>query len=142
VNLDDEERQVAARLKTEVRNAIRDRNDVAHGDWATDFESGNPVVLRTKPGRKAGPWVRKIRTIQQLNDMADALAKLTETVREFAWLTLGGHPLEEPVGMDCKLDDDYGEASEIRVREIFRFQKQRIVRKGRRAKEWPNTSHT
>jgi hypothetical protein len=138
VNLDDEERQVAARLKTEVRNVIRDRNDVAHGDWGTDVDSGNPGVLRTKPGRKAGPWVLKIWTIKQLDDMADEVVKLAKTVREFAWLTLGGHPLEETLGVDRNLDDDYGEASEIRVREIFRFQKQRIVRKGRRANEWPS----
>jgi hypothetical protein len=136
VNLDDEERLVAGRLKTEVRNAIRDRNDVAHGDWATDFDSGDPVILRTKPGRKASPWVRKVRTIQQLDDMANAVAALTGTVREFAWLTLGGHPLEEPNGMKRDFDPDYGESSEIRVREIFRFQNRQIVRKGRRAHEW------
>ena len=137
VNLDDEERQVAVRLKKEVRDAIRERNDVAHGDWVSDFESGHPVILRTKPGRKAGPWVRKVRTIQQLDDMVDAVAKLADTVREFAWLTLGGHPLEEPTGAKRKEDPDYGEASEIRVREIFRFQNHRIVRKGPRANEWP-----
>jgi hypothetical protein len=137
VNLDDEERKVATHLKTEVRNAIRDRNDVAHGDWATDFDSGHPVILRTKPGRRAGPRVHKVRSIQQLNAMADALAKLTDTVREFAWLTLGGHPLEEPIGANRKEDPDYGEASEIRVREIFRFRNRGIVRKGRRATEWP-----
>lgn len=73
-DLDDEETGVATRLKTEVKKAIKDRNDLAHGDWWIN-ESG-PRLSRIKPGRKQGAEISKLLPVTEIDDRSDALRGL------------------------------------------------------------------
>jgi hypothetical protein len=123
VELDDEEKQVGVALKNEVGKAIKNRNDFAHGDWHMPFgEFEDPRLLRTKPGRRAGAWVEHVRPIDEIDALTDEVESLAEQVIEFGWLCLRLHPLTQVKGMD------------IRVRDIFRFQRHRgVLSKGRYA---------
>lgn len=123
VELDDEERQVAIRLKNEVNDAIKERNDIAHGDWhVNSWRKPGPHMVRTKPGRKAGAAVEKARPVEELDELSDALEDLAETVIEFALLCFGIHPHADAV------------EGEVRVRDVYRFQKSKgVLRTGRYA---------
>jgi hypothetical protein len=118
---DDEERQVATRLKNEVTDAIAVRNDFAHGDWISKWPDQGPTLRRTKPGRRAGAWIERVRPVEEIDALADALEERVDTITEFAMLCFGVHPLEESKGMA------------VRVRDIFRFRKHQILRIGRYA---------
>jgi hypothetical protein len=124
---DTEERQVATRFKTHVTEAIADRNDFAHGDWSQFWDSG-PTLKRTKPGRRAGPWVERERPVEEIDAMAERLETLAEMLNEFALICFGLHPIEERTG------------TAVRVRDIYRFRKREILRIGRYAElpwyEW------
>jgi hypothetical protein len=121
-DLDDEERQVAIRLKKEVSDAIKDRNDIAHGDWKLrHLGLPGPHMLRTKPGRRAGWLVEKTRPVEELEELSGALEDLAETVIEFALLCLRIHPNAENVG------------GEVRVRDIYCFRHHEVLREGRYA---------
>lgn len=123
-DFDDEEAQVAKRLKNEVIDAISERNDFAHGDWwHYTGKEGLPGfrLRRTKPGRKAGAAVDTMRTPEALGETADHLEDLVDVVREFGQLCLGTHPLRETGGID------------VRVRDIYRFRNRRVLRIGRHA---------
>jgi hypothetical protein len=123
-DLDDEEKQVAIRLKKEVNDAIAMRNDFAHGDWnlgSSRFD--DPRLVRTKPGRKSGAWVERVHPVEEIDALAENLDFLDLFVVEFGWLCLGIHPLMQNKGLA------------VRVRDIFRFQKHRVLRKGRYADE-------
>lgn len=127
-DFDDEEKQVAIRLKKEVNDAIKDRNDFAHGDWLlAQGERGQelpgPTLRRTKPGRKAGEWLEQVRSFEELDALSDEVFTLSQFIEEFAWLCMGIHPLAERL------------EKEVRVRDIFRFSKHRVLRKGRYAAE-------
>lgn len=77
VELDDEEQQVAIRLKKEVNDAIKERNDIAHGDWhVNSWRKPEPHMVRTKPGRKAGAAVEKTRPVEELEELSDTLEAL------------------------------------------------------------------
>ncbi len=80
---DDEERQVATRFKTHVTKALADRNDFAHGDWSQLWNQG-PTLTRTKPGRRAGPWVERQPSVEEIDEMANQLETLAEMLNEFA----------------------------------------------------------
>lgn len=126
---DKEERDVAICLKNEVQATIKERNDIAHGDWSIPWWKKSEAWLqRTKPGRRGGGWVNKIRPVAELDALSDEMEELAERVIEFAWLCFGIHPLTRFYGMD------------LRVRDIYLFQKgEGILRKGRYAdaKWWP-----
>lgn len=118
---DDEERGVATRLKKEVKDAIADRNDFAHGDWFLRWPDQGPSLMRTKPGRRDGAWIDRIRPIEEIDAMAEELDDLTETIYEFALLCFGIHPLQERGGRA------------VRVRDIYRLRKHKVLRIGRYA---------
>lgn len=118
--LDDEEMQVAIRLKKEVVDTVKVRNDFAHGDWnrgSSRFD--DPRLRRTKPGRRAGALVERVYPVDFIDALAEEMSDLDGDVVEFGWLCLGIHPLTRFKGM------------EVRVRDIFRFQKHRVLRTGR-----------
>jgi len=119
--LDAQEKQVGVSLKNEVHATIKERNDIAHGDW--DVSRWDVASLRrTKPGRQKGDWVEKIRPTSELDALSDEMEILSEKVIEYAWLCFGIHPLTRFKGMD------------VRVRDIYRFQKHKgALRKGRYA---------
>jgi hypothetical protein len=119
--LDDEERQVAVRLKKEVKDAIADRNDFAHGDWSVLWPNQGPTLSRIKPGRRAGPEVKQERSVEEIDAMAKSVEDLAGITNEFALICFGLHPVEERTG------------TAIRVRDIFRFRKHQILRIGRYA---------
>ncbi|MGN6662609.1 MAG: hypothetical protein ACTHK6_00155 [Solirubrobacterales bacterium] len=119
--LDDEERQVAIRLKKEVKDAIADRNDFAHGDWSVLWPNQGPTLSRIKPGRRAGPLVKQERSAEEIDSMARSVEELADTTTEFALICFGLHPVEERTG------------TAVRVRDIYRFRKHRVLRIGRYA---------
>jgi len=118
---DDEERQVAVRLKKEVKDAIADRNDFAHGDWSVLWPNHGPTLSRIKPGRRAGPLVEQERSVEEIDAMARSVEELADTNTEFALICFGLHPLEERTG------------TAVRVRDIYRFRKHKVLRIGRYA---------
>ncbi|MDQ2631495.1 MAG: hypothetical protein M3Y75_11090 [Actinomycetota bacterium] len=122
-DLDEEEKQVGICLKNEVHAVIKERNDIAHGDWSIDWWDASAARLRrTKPGRRSGAWIEKVRPAAELDALTDEMEILTEKVIEFAWLCFGIHPLTRFKEMD------------VRVRDIYRFQKHKgALRKGRYA---------
>jgi len=119
--LDDEEAQVAIRLKKEVKDAIADRNDFAHGDWSSLSPAQGPTLSRMKPGRRAGAFVEQIRTVEEIDSMAWSVEQLADTVTEFGEACLGVHQIELWTG------------TSVRVRDIFRFRKHQVLRIGRYA---------
>jgi hypothetical protein len=119
--LDDEETRVSIRLKKEVVDTIKVRNDFAHGDWNLGTRFDDPLLRRTKPGRRAGAWVEKVHPVEEIDGMAEEMSNLDGNVVEFGWLCLGIHPLARFKEM------------EVRVRDIFRFRKHRVLRIGRYA---------
>ncbi len=121
-DFDEEEQGVATRLKTEVKRAIADRNDFAHGDWELEFE--DPMLARTKPSRKAGPWIARVRPVSEMDAMSDALMDLCMKLNEFAWLCEGRHPVAN-------------EGTSARVRDFYRLRKGQVLRIGRYADDWP-----
>jgi hypothetical protein len=126
VELDDEEQRVAVRLKKEVNDAIKERNDIAHGDWhINSWRKPEPHMVRTKPGRRAGAAVEKARPVEELEELSDALEELAETVIEFALLCFGIHPHADKI------------EGEVRVRDVYRFRNHRVVREGRYAASDP-----
>src|SRR5689334_18187321 len=75
---DDEEQQVAIRLKKEVTDAIKARNDFAHGDWvmAKEYggqESPGPTLRRIKPGRREGAMTERVRPVEELDALSEDL---------------------------------------------------------------------
>ena len=127
-DLDDEERQVSIRLKKEAVDAIKERNDFAHGDWLLARGEGGeelrgPTLIRTKPGRKQGPRSEQVRPVEELDALSDDLEVLTEFIDEFAYLCFGIHPLAIRWGQ------------EVRIRDIVRFRKHEVLRVGRYADE-------
>jgi hypothetical protein len=123
--LDDEETQVAIRLKKEVKDAIADRNDFAHGDWSSLWPEQGPTLSRMKPGRRAGAYVEQVRTVEEIDSMAWSVEELADTTTEFAQACLGVHQMELWTG------------TSVRVRDIFRFRKHQVLRIGRYADvEW------
>lgn len=119
--LDDEEGKVAGRLKKEVKDAIADRNDFAHGDWSMLWPNPGPTLSRIKPGRKAGPEVKHERSSEEIDAMARGVEDLAFTIEEFALICFGFHPVEERTG------------TAVRVRDIYRFRKHQVLRIGRYA---------
>jgi len=124
--LDDEETQVAIRLKKEVKDAIADRNDFAHGDWLSLSPAGQgPTLSRMKPGRRAGAYIEQVRSVEEIDAMAWSVGELSETISEFAEACLGVHQMELRTG------------TAVRVRDIFRFRNHQVLRIGRYADvEW------
>lgn len=118
---DDEERGVATRLKKEVKDAIADRNDFAHGDWFLRWPEQGPSLIRTKPGRRDGAWIDRIRPTEEIDSLAEGLEVLTETIYEFAVLCFGIHELQERGG------------GAVRVRDIYRLRRHQVLRIGRYA---------
>jgi len=126
-DFDEEEAQVGVCLKNEVNAAIKERNDIAHGDWSIRWPDVSAARLRrTKPGRRAGAEINSVLSADELEAASDAIEILTEKVAEFGWLCFGLHPLARRGGLD------------MRVRDIFRFQKHKgVLRKGRYASKRP-----
>lgn len=118
---DDEEQGVMRRLRSEVTKAIADRNDFAHGDWGLRWPDQGPNLQRIKPGRRDGAWIDRIRPVEEIDAMADALEELTDMIYEIALLCLGIHPLQERGGRA------------VRIRDIYRFRKHKVLRIGRYA---------
>ena len=123
LDLDDEEKAIAARFRAEVETTCSERNDIAHGDWHLDLEDAR--LQRTKPGRKAGAWLERVRPVSEIDAMADRVSVLARSVAEFGWLCLGIHPLNEV------------RDTPVRVRDIYRFSNRRIYRTGRYANDLP-----
>jgi hypothetical protein len=126
-DLDEEEEAVATRLASKVHDAFKERNNIAHGDWSLDWGDVSAArLIRTKPNRREGDWVERVRPADELEAVSDELEILTGQVMEFGWLCFGHHPLTRHKGMD------------VRIRDIFRFQKRKgVLRTGRYANTLP-----
>jgi hypothetical protein len=127
-DFDDEEQQVAIRLKKEVNDAIKARNDFAHGDWVMAYgdkgqEHPGPTLRRIKPGRKAGAVTEQVRPVEELDALSEHLFWLGQYLHEFALLCFKVHPMAERL------------KTEVRIRDIYRFRKHKVLREGRYADE-------
>jgi hypothetical protein len=123
-DLDDEEARVSRCLKSGVQDEIKRRNDMAHGDWWIGFgakEDGamaDPVLWRTKPGRKQQDNFSMEFPVAQIDAHSDSLYTLRQHVAEFGDLCLETWPLSHK----------YTEP--VRIRDVFRVEGRQIVRDG------------
>ncbi len=89
-DLDDEEIRVARRLKAEVLDTIKQRNDFAHGDWGFEFEAMH--LWRIKPGRKAGAMRETIHKTGDIEALTTRMDELRKHIYEFRDLCANTHP--------------------------------------------------
>jgi hypothetical protein len=130
-DLDKEEKQICARLRQEVRDETKRRNDFAHGDWwigfgsKSDGKTGDPYLWRTKPGKKDGPSDNKELPVEELDRLSGQVYELRQMVAE--------------VGDICINPDltaiIWGKP--IRIRDVFRYEMPpgQVVRDGPLAEE-------
>lgn len=121
-----EEAEIAVRLKKEVRDEIKQRNDFAHGDWWIGFgkkpdgSGGDPVLWRVKPGRKKGASDPKEISVATIDEISDKLYALRQQVAEFGDICLGKWPNDELVQPNPP----------VRVGDIFSLKENRVIRDG------------
>lgn len=83
------------RVVTEGGSIVQTRNDIAHGDWwvgifGVNSDEGGGLLVRTKTSRASGAAaVAEEMTAKQLEQMADEIVDLTNTLAEFGRLALG-----------------------------------------------------
>lgn len=120
-DLNEEEKRVGVRLRKEVRDEIKRRNDFTHGDWAigglNSYE--DPILARVKPGRKGGALQIKELPVSDIEAAADAAHVLAQKVAEFSAICLGGHPFVIGTGDN---------AEPLRVRHAFRMDGHDVAR--------------
>ena len=125
-DLDEEEAEVSTRLKKEVKDETKRRNDFAHGDWGLGFGvPGDPILWRTKPGRKAGAWEQREFPGDEIDKLSEAIYLLRQMVAEVGDICLNPQKTE------------FIWKKPIRVRDVYRFdrRKHRVTRNGPRAGE-------
>jgi hypothetical protein len=95
-----DELETAAKLRTEVMEAIKLRNGVVHGDWYVGYGSipvGNPPQLvepwaeRTTPSRTTDPFKP---VAVDLDGESDAMERLALLVVEYGRVCFGRHYLQ------------------------------------------------
>lgn len=124
--LDDEERRVGIRLRKEVRDEIKRRNDFAHGDWNLNLPEGDgtPVLHRTKPGRKSGASLRMALPVAEIDAACGDLHALRQKVAEYGAACLGTYPVDLKGG------------EKVRVRNVLRMKGHGVERRGLLDVEW------
>lgn len=117
-DLEEEEKRVGIRLRKEVRDEIKRRNDFAHGDWSIGEAavSDDPMLYRVKPGRKAGPADRRELPVAEIDAAADDLYALRQKVAEYGAICLDSFPFA--------LQGD----RPFQIRHAFRMDDHRVVR--------------
>lgn len=153
--LDDEEERIWNILRSEVREAIETRNDIAHGDWWIGnlalSESGPkvmpPRLIRIRPVRSEGPRKVLDLTVKDIDALSDRLEALLGLIEDFGRLAL-----ELPVMITGVVaTPTHVSKGEYRVRDVLaveggarrkpskprpsRRSKAKIVRTGPRAEE-------
>jgi hypothetical protein len=124
--LDADEQKVASELRKTVKAAIKNRNDIAHGDWWMGLAAEgaetihDPIVIRIRPDRSKGAVDLKQLTVGELDRMSESLAQLRNLVAEFGEICLG--PDKE-----THLPDG------VRVSDILVIEDGRVVRNGSKA---------
>jgi len=117
--LDEDEKKVARKLRVEVLEEIKRRNDFAHGDWllGTVFEDfPEPVLSRVKPGRKKGAIQRQSLPIPKIEAAADEVYVLRQKVAEFGAICFGTFPVA------------LGQDGSFRVRHAFKVEGKEVLR--------------
>jgi hypothetical protein len=98
---DENEAATAAKLKSDVLDEIKRRNDVAHGEWFIGYwsttggvegaQAAPPDAMRIKPERKAGI----LDNIEEdLDERSDAVERLRDMLRDYGkacFMPLGLH---------------------------------------------------
>jgi hypothetical protein len=95
VNLNEEELKVARRLRKEVLDEIKRRNDFAHGDWLLEgllAMHKHPILSRVKPGRRSGSIEKRQLPIAEIDAASDELYALRQKVAEFCSVCLSPYP--------------------------------------------------
>jgi hypothetical protein len=149
-DLNDAELKMESALRTRIvkgtekmASVIQTRADIAHGDWWIGLmrrgSSGELIELdaslvRIKASRSAGPAAvpRDLRT-DQINEMADELVDLTNTIVDFGRLALKMPMIRQ----DDSSADPTNSVGEFRVSDIYTLEggnksagKARLVRNG------------
>ena len=119
-DLDKGEEKVAIRLRVEVLDEIKRRNDFAHGDWLLGnmrevFDE--PILVRVKPGRRKGPVQNRPVSIAEIDAAADEVWVLSQKVTEFGSICLGTFPVG--IGKD---------GIPFKVRQAFRVEGKKVLR--------------
>jgi hypothetical protein len=117
--LDEDERKVAGKLRVEVLDEIKRRNDFAHGDWllGTMRETFvDPVLSRVKPGRRSGAIQKQAIPITDIESAADEVYVLRQKVAEFGALCFDTFP----IGL--------GADGSFRVRHAFKVEGKQVIR--------------
>lgn len=117
-DLDEEERQVGVRLRKEVRDELKRRNDFAHGDWSIGEAAiaEDPVLYRVKPGRKDGAGQLKELPVADIDAASDSLYELRQKVAEYGAICLESFPFRLQGG------------GHFRVGHAFRMEDHQVVR--------------
>jgi hypothetical protein len=125
-DLNEEEQRIGVRLRKEVRDEIRRRNDFAHGDWSvgTSAFREEPTLSRVKPGRKDGARHQRELPPADIEEIADALFALRQKVAEYGSACLGTYPVNLK----------NGEA--VRVRNVLKMDGHEVARTGLVRIEW------
>jgi hypothetical protein len=125
--LDRDEQKVAIRLRVEVLDEIKRRNDFAHGDWllgnmAKAFD--HPILVRVKPARRKGPVQNREMPIAEIEAAADEVYVLGQKVTEFGAICLGTFPVA------------LGKDGSFAVRHAFKVEDKEVIRTNPVAINW------
>lgn len=126
--LEKSEQKVAIRLRVEVLEEIKRRNDFAHGDWLlgnTVEAFDHPILVRVKPGRRQGSVQNREVPIADIDAAADEVYVLGQKVTEFGAICLGTFPIG--IGKD---------RSPFKVRQAFKVEDKEVIRTNPVAINW------
>ncbi len=125
-DLNAEEKRIGIRLRKEVRDEIKRRNDFAHGDWSVGEAAiaEDPHLYRIKPGRKEGSSQSKQLPVADIDAASENLHALRQKVAEYGAACLGGYPVDLKGGIP------------VQVRNVLRMKGHCVERRGLLAIEW------
>lgn len=96
--LDEDDLKIIRGLEKQVREAIKTRNDFAHGDWWVGIQGPRgmeaPFFERVKPTRRAGPYELRKVSAAELDGLSDALVTLRDWLWEVGAIRRGKHPTQ------------------------------------------------
>lgn len=123
-----DEKSIEASLYEEIKDLVKTRNTVAHGDWQIGDPGEGAWVSRTRPARKGEP--------QQFHDFpSEDLDALSDRMRRLAWIlaVFGRIALGMPLMMMRREPGEFTrcEPGELRITDVL------VVRDGKVYGEGP-----
>jgi hypothetical protein len=107
---DANEKKIATRLRNDVNEQIRRRNDFTHGDWwvgarLPSGEVDDTFLHRVKPGRASGAASIDELSAEKLDELSDALYELWQHVTEFGEICLHQSQVPQAMGEYIRVGD-------------------------------------